>query len=167
MSANHNRMIAVVATVVVGAAGALVVQLAAADLVATLVALLVALLAGGVVLAVLGREQPGGASPAGPDDSADRAVLVALSLYLRDRLTSAALTERLDRDLARVGVLPVEPVGERFDPQVHAAEGAEPTTDDALVGTIAIVAAPGYADRGVLLRPPSVTVYQPAPGQAS
>ncbi len=93
-------------------------------------------------------------------------MLIATSLYLRDRLTSAALAERLDRDLASVGVLPVRPVGERFDPSVHAAEGAAPTTEEHLVGTIAVVAAPGYADRGVLLRPPSVTVYQPAPGQA-
>jgi hypothetical protein len=35
-----------------------------------------------------------------------------------------------------------------------------PTSDEALVGTIAAVESPGYADRGVLLRAPVVTVYQ-------
>jgi molecular chaperone GrpE (heat shock protein) len=54
----------------------------------------------------------------------------------------------------------VEPTGERFDPSHHEAGGALPTTDDDLVGKIAAVEAPGYADRGVLLRPPVVTVYQ-------
>jgi molecular chaperone GrpE (heat shock protein) len=57
----------------------------------------------------------------------------------------------------------VTPIGGRFDPSLHSAEGATPTSEEHLVGTIAVVDAPGYADRGVLLRPPTVTVYQPAP----
>jgi molecular chaperone GrpE (heat shock protein) len=81
-------------------------------------------------------------------------------IYLRDRVTSKALAGRIDQALAQVGVAPVAPAGERFDPSHHEAGGAVATTDDRLVGTIAAVEAPGYADRGVLLRPPVVTVYQ-------
>jgi hypothetical protein len=90
----------------------------------------------------------------------DRGALVQACIYLRDRVTSTALATRLDQALHQVGVSTVEPAGERFDPSHHEAGGALPTTDDALVGTIATVEAPGYADRGVLLRPPVVTVYQ-------
>jgi hypothetical protein len=92
----------------------------------------------------------------------DRASLVSTCIYLRDRVTSTALAGRLDDALAAVGVCPVDPTGERFDPTHHEAGGALATTDDTLVGTIAAVEAPGYSDRGVLLRPPVVTVYQRA-----
>jgi hypothetical protein len=90
----------------------------------------------------------------------DRTNLVQICIYVRDRVTSTALASRLDQALEQVGVRTVEPTGERFDPSHHEAGGALPTTDEALVGTIATVEAPGYADRGVLLRPPVVTVYQ-------
>jgi len=102
-------------------------------------------------------------APAGsvaPASDPDRTSLVQICIYLRDRVTSTALATRLDQALAQVGVSTVEPTGERFDPSHHEAGGALPTTDDTLVGTIAAVEAPGYADRGVLLRPPVVTVYQ-------
>jgi hypothetical protein len=92
--------------------------------------------------------------------SPERASLVRTCIYLRDRVTSTALANRLDDALAEVGVSLVDPTGERFDPTHHEAGGALATADDALVGTIAAVEAPGYADRGVLLRPPVVTVYQ-------
>ncbi len=170
MSAQLNRMIAAAAAAVVAAATAIVVQLVTHSLGGALIALLGALVAGGTAIAVLGRQAPlvptVAVVAADPGDRADRDLLIGTSLYLRDRLASAALADRLDRDLASVGVLPVAPLGERFDPSVHAAEGALPTTDAALVGTIAVVDAPGYADRGVLLRTPSVTVYQPAPATA-
>ncbi len=99
--------------------------------------------------------------PTGADG--DRGVLVQACIYVRDRVTSAALAARLDQALRQVGVNSVEPAGQRFDPSHHEAGGALPTADDALVGTIAAVEAPGYADRGVLLRPPVVTVYQRRP----
>ena len=101
-------------------------------------------------------------APAGGDPvpEPERASLVQTCIYLRDRVTSTALASRLDQALAQVGVAPVEPTGERFDPSHHEAGGTVTTTDDELVGTIAAVEAPGYADRGVLLRAPVVTVYQ-------
>lgn len=168
MSIHLNRMIAAAATAVVAAATAVVVQLTTGELAGALIALVGALVAGAAAGAALSRSAPPATPSATPPatpaetDRADRDLLVATSLYLRDRLTSAALIERLDRDLAKAGVVPVEPLGEKFDPAVHAAEGARPTTEQHLVGTIAVVDAPGYADRGVLLRPPTVTVYQPA-----
>ncbi|HWB37704.1 MAG TPA: nucleotide exchange factor GrpE [Rugosimonospora sp.] len=168
MSVHLNRMIAAAATAVVAAATAVVVQLTTGELAGALIALVGALVAGAAAGAALSRSAPPATPSATPPatpaetDRADRDLLVATSLYLRDRLTSAALIERLDRDLAKAGVVPVEPLGEKFDPAVHAAEGARPTTKQHLVGTIAVVDAPGYADRGVLLRPPTVTVYQPA-----
>jgi hypothetical protein len=112
--------------------------------------------AGGSVAA--GGPAPLG-GPGGPP-AADRAALIRACIYVRDRLTSVALAERLDRALCEAGVRPVAPVGERFDPAVHEAGGAVPAPDAHLVGTVAAVEAPGYTDRGVPLRPPVVTVYQ-------
>jgi hypothetical protein len=115
-------------------------------------------LAGGAVCAalpLLGARRAEGAPP-----DADRDSLVQTCIYLRDRVTSTALAGRIDQVLAQVGVAAVEPTGERFDPGHHEAGGTVATTDDRLVGTIAGVEAPGYADRGVLLRVPVVTVYQ-------
>jgi hypothetical protein len=103
-----------------------------------------------------------GPGPSG-DGAADRASLVQTCIYLRDRLTSTALANRVDQSLAQIGVSTVDPTGERFDPGHHEAGGALPTDDDTLVGTIATVEAPGYLDHGVLLRPPVVTVYQRRP----
>jgi hypothetical protein len=121
---------------------------------------LIGALASGVALLILtAAPGPRIPEPTAKSDS-DRSTLVQLCIYLRDRLTSTALATRLDQGLNQVGVSTVEPTGERFDPSHHEAGGALPTTDDALVGTIATVEAPGYADRGVLLRPPVVTVYQ-------
>jgi molecular chaperone GrpE (heat shock protein) len=93
-------------------------------------------------------------------DAMDRASLIQVCIYLRDRMTSVALADRLDRALAEVGVQLIDPTGQPFDPAWHEAGGTVPTADDSLVGTVAAVEAPGYADRGVLLRPPVVTVYQ-------
>jgi molecular chaperone GrpE len=120
---------------------------------------LIGALASGAALLILSAA-PGrpATEPTGVDP--DRTTLVQLCIYLRDRLTSSALASRLDQGLNQVGVSTVEPTGERFDPSHHEAGGALPTNDDKLVGTIATVEAPGYADRGVLLRPPVVTVYQ-------
>jgi GrpE len=109
---------------------------------------------------------PAGAPAAPPAAvvAAERAALVRTCIYVRDRVTSVALARRLDQGLAEVGVRLVEPTGERFDPSRHEAAGTRTTHNPALVGTVATVEAPGYADRGVLVRPPVVTVYQPAPG---
>jgi molecular chaperone GrpE len=124
-----------------------------------LIGLIGALASGAALLILTAVPSPRVPVPTANGDS-DRTTLVQLCIYLRDRLTSTALATRLDLGLNQVGVSTVEPTGERFDPSHHEAGGALPTTDDALVGTIATVEAPGYADRGVLLRPPVVTVYQ-------
>lgn len=118
-------------------------------------------LAGAVVCAALplvlgGRTAP----PVAATPDADRDSLVQTCIYLRDRVTSTALAGRIDQTLSQVGVAPLEPTGQRFDPSHHEAGGTVATTDDGLVGTIAAVETPGYADRGVLLRVPVVTVYQ-------
>jgi hypothetical protein len=102
---------------------------------------------------------PDGPQP-GRQPEADRATLVQACIYVRDRTTSKALAERLGAALHQAGVTSIEPAGVRFDPARHEAGGAAPSDDPAKVGTIAAVEVPGYADRGHLLRPPVVTVYQ-------
>ncbi len=136
--------------------------LASGRLLVGLVGLIGALVAGAAVLILLLEYRPAEEDPPAPAEAGDqdRSNLVQICIYMRDRVTSTALASRLDQALAQVGVRTVEPTGERFDPSHHEAGGALPTTDEALVGTIATVEAPGYADRGALLRPPVVTVYQ-------
>lgn len=91
---------------------------------------------------------------------ADRATLVQLCLYALDRARSHGVAERIERGLATVGVLPVRPDGQVFDPARHEAAGVVPTGDPALVGRIAETEVAGFADHGRLVRPPVVTVYQ-------
>jgi hypothetical protein len=99
--------------------------------------------------------------PGAPTSGADRAALVDACIYVRDRVTSRALAERLGGALRTAGVRILEPTGVRFDAAVHEAGGTAPTTDPAVAGTIAAVEVPGYADRdGRLLRAPVVTVYR-------
>src|SRR5689334_11646635 len=100
--------------------------------------------------------------PALPGDLAvaERAALVRTCIYVRDRVTSVALAQRLDHGLAEVGVAVLDPTGERFDPSRHEAAGTRDTQDPDLVGTVAVVEVPGYADRGTLVRAPVVTVYR-------
>jgi hypothetical protein len=111
---------------------------------------------------------PAAAGPsrgADPRLDADRAALVRACIYVRDRVTSRALADRLAAALRDAGVNVVEPVGERFDPARHEAGGATPAKDPTQTGTIAAVEVPGYVDRsGRVLRAPVVTVYQGGPG---
>jgi hypothetical protein len=113
-----------------------------------------------------GPPAAGGPSRPGPGSDprldADRAALIRACIYVRDRVTSRALADRLAAALRDAGITVVEPVGDRFDPARHEAGGATPVTDPALTGTIAAVEVPGYVDRtGRVLRAPVVTVYQP------
>jgi hypothetical protein len=91
---------------------------------------------------------------------ADRATLVQLCLYALDRARSDGVAERIERGLAQVGVLPVRPDGQPFDPTRHEAAGVVPTTDPALVGLIAETEVVGFDDHGRMVRVPVVTVYQ-------
>jgi hypothetical protein len=90
---------------------------------------------------------------------------VRACIYVRDRVTSRALADRLAAALRDAGVTVVEPVGDRFDPARHEAGGATPSSDPSMTVTIAAVYVPGYVDRtGRVLRPPVVTVYQAGGG---
>lgn len=90
----------------------------------------------------------------------ERIALIDLCLYARDRVTSAAAAERIDAGLVELGVTPLRPDGQPFDPAQHEAAASVPTQDPALHGTVAETEVPGYADRGALVRPPVVSVYR-------
>lgn len=90
----------------------------------------------------------------------ERVALIELCLYARDRVASAAAAERVDAGLVELGVTPLRPDGQPFDPAQHEAAATVPTQDPALHGTVAETEVPGYADRGVLVRPPVVSVYR-------
>jgi GrpE len=112
-----------------------------------------------------GAPGPGGPGAAGTGrasrSEADRATLVQAAIYVRDRVTSKALADRLGMALRDAGVETLEPTGVRFDPAHHEAGGAAPSDDPSKIGSIAAVEVPGYADRGGrILRAPVVTVYQ-------
>jgi hypothetical protein len=105
--------------------------------------------------------------------AADRAALVRACIYVRDRVSSRALADRLGEALQEAGISTDEPAGDRFDPARHEAGSATPAEDPEQVGTVAAVEVPGYTDRGGrVLRAPIVTVYQagasqPAASQAA
>ncbi|MER7007677.1 nucleotide exchange factor GrpE [Dactylosporangium sp. NPDC000555] len=99
----------------------------------------------------------------GGQADADRRALVQASIYVRDRVTSKALGDRLGAALQEAGVTTLEPIGVRFDPAHHEAGGTTPTNDPSLSGQISGVEVPGYLDRdGRVLRAPIVTVFQAA-----
>ncbi|MEV8514496.1 nucleotide exchange factor GrpE [Dactylosporangium sp. NPDC051484] len=99
----------------------------------------------------------------GGQADADRRALVQASIYVRDRVTSKALGDRLGAALQEAGVTILEPTGVRFDPAHHEAGGTTPTNDPSLSGQISGVEVPGYVDRdGRVLRAPIVTVFQAA-----
>ncbi|WP_374213175.1 nucleotide exchange factor GrpE [Crossiella sp. SN42] len=89
----------------------------------------------------------------------ERKKLIQLCLYALDRARSAGVAERIVDGLAGVGVTPVRPDGERFDPAVHEAGGTQPTDDPALAGLVAETEVVGFLDHGQPVRPPVVTVY--------
>ncbi|MGH3428949.1 MAG: hypothetical protein ACRDQZ_15515 [Mycobacteriales bacterium] len=91
----------------------------------------------------------------------ERATLVDALIYVRDRATSTAISDRLAATLRQVGVVEESPVGDRFDPARHEAGGSELTTDPDLIDTVSGVEVVGYTDAdGTVLRPPVVTVYR-------
>ncbi|MEU7866777.1 nucleotide exchange factor GrpE [Dactylosporangium sp. NPDC049140] len=111
-----------------------------------------------------GATAPVSAPPGrGGQSDADRRALVQASIYVRDRVTSKALGDRLGAALHEAGVTTLEPAGVRFDPAHHEAGGTTPTNDPNLNGQISGVEVPGYVDRdGRVLRAPIVTVFQAA-----
>ncbi|UWP78483.1 nucleotide exchange factor GrpE [Dactylosporangium fulvum] len=135
---------------------------------AALVAFVGALFVGAALLLLMLLSARRPAAPAtaggtGGSGAADRRALVQACIYVRDRVTSKALGDRLGTALQEAGVTILEPVGARFDPAHHEAGGATPSNDPSLIGSIAAVEVPGYVDRdGRVLRAPIVTVYQAA-----
>jgi hypothetical protein len=120
-----------------------------------------------LLLLLLTARRPAGAAPVsgppgrGGQADADRRALVQASIYVRDRVTSKALGDRLGAALHEAGITTLEPTGVRFDPAHHEAGGTTPTGDPALNGQISGVEVPGYVDRdGRVLRAPIVTVFQ-------
>ncbi|HTJ34254.1 MAG TPA: nucleotide exchange factor GrpE [Dactylosporangium sp.] len=122
-----------------------------------------------LLLLLLSSRRPAGAAApvsappgrGGGQADADRRALVQASIYVRDRVTSKALGDRLGAALHEAGVTTLEPSGVRFDPAHHEAGGTTPTNDPALSGQISGVEVPGYLDRdGRVLRAPIVTVFQ-------
>jgi len=91
---------------------------------------------------------------------AERAALIALCLYARDRVSSKAAADRIDTGLAEIGITTVRPDGEAFDPALHEAAASLPTDDPHLHNTVAETELPGYSDHGEAVRPPIVSVYQ-------
>ena len=90
----------------------------------------------------------------------ERAALIELCLYARDRVASPAAAERVDAGLDGLGVTPLWPAVQPSDPWRREAAASVPTEDPALHGTVAETEVPGYADRGVPVRPPVVSVYR-------
>jgi molecular chaperone GrpE len=90
----------------------------------------------------------------------ERRALIELCLYARDRANSRAAADRIDSGLAELGVTTLRPDGQQFDPGQHEAAASVPTDDPARHGTVAETEVPGYADRGVVVRPPVVSVYR-------
>lgn len=135
---------------------------------AALVGFFGTLLAAGSVLALwFSRDNvspaaaPTLAAPPREHPDGDRSTLVQACIYVRDRVTSKALADRLGWALQEAGVSTVAPAGARFDPGLHEAGGSVVTEDPAKAGTVAAVEMPGYVDRGgVVLRAPLVTVYR-------
>jgi molecular chaperone GrpE len=90
----------------------------------------------------------------------ERRALIELCLYARDRVNSSAAADRIDAGLAELGITMLRPDGRPFDPAQHEAAASVPTDDPARHGTVAETEVPGYADRGVVVRPPVVSVYR-------
>lgn len=90
---------------------------------------------------------------------ADRQALIQLCLYAIDRARSGGIAERIEQGLAAIGVHPLRPDGQRFDPSRHEAGGAVATDDPSLEGMVAETEVVGFVDHDKLLRAPVVTVY--------
>lgn len=90
----------------------------------------------------------------------ERAKMIDLLLYARDRVASPAVAHRMDDNLAQLGIQVLVPqVGDRFDPRQHEASATVLTDDTDLQGTIAELELAGYADGDRVVRHPIVTVY--------
>jgi hypothetical protein len=94
----------------------------------TAVAALAALAAGAVLGFLAGRRTTTRAPDAARAPDATRPLAEA-AIEVRDRLTAASLTARLDAGLAAAGWRLIDPTGSRFDPAAHDAVDRDTTID--------------------------------------
>ena len=176
MSTSHLRLVATVTVVALAAITGAVTGLLAAPteasfaVVAALAGFVGACITGLVPLAVvMGRLSAAPANTGGVDGDAaatiehltnDRRSLVDTCIYVRDRVTSQAIADRIGASLETVGVTTLSPLGQRFDPTAHEAGGTTPAPDHQRDGVIAAVETVGYLDHAVVVRHPIVTVYR-------
>ena len=110
--------------------------------------------------AAIAPSQSGPADPALVTAATDRDGLVRTIIEVRGQIQSVTLGDMLDRALATAGIQAVGADGELFDERRHRAVGTQATADRTLHDRIAATERPGYVDRGRLIRPPEVLVYQ-------
>ena len=72
----------------------------------------------------------------------------------------AMVEKKLDKSLRAAGLEIVNPVGEKFDPNLHEAVATQPAAKHEEDGTVAQVYQVGYSFKGQLLRPARVVVRQ-------
>jgi len=86
--------------------------------------------------------------------------LVEAIIDARDRSESRAVNHRLGKALEDVGIETIDPTGQPFDVEQHAAQPPPlVTTDPALDGTVAEVLSYGYREAGKIRRLPVVVVH--------
>lgn len=90
----------------------------------------------------------------------DRRRLLEACMELSDRLSNEALRERLLSAMAGVGVEPLAPDGEVFDPERHHAIFRTPAKNSSQHGRVASTERLGFSDRGEIIRRPEVAVYR-------
>jgi len=127
----------------------------------TAVVALAALAAGAVLGFLAGRRT----TTRAPDATRP---LAEAAIEVRDRLTAASLTARLDAGLAAAGWRLIDPTGSRFDPAAHDAVDRDTTIDPTRNGIVAAAERVGWADpSGAVVRRPEVVVYRYAAGGPS
>lgn len=72
----------------------------------------------------------------------------------------ALVEKKLEKSLRAAGLEPLNPKGQKFDPALHEAVAAEPTSNKEEDGMVSQVYQVGYAFKGQLLRPARVVVWQ-------
>ncbi len=72
----------------------------------------------------------------------------------------AMVEKKLDKALRAAGLELINPVGEKFDPNLHEAVATQPAAKNEEDGTVAQVYQVGYSFKGQLLRPARVVVRQ-------
>lgn len=94
------------------------------------------------------------------DETDHRLELIHALIRLAEQTDNVTIQNGIRNALRNVGVTPVSPLGETFDPDRHEADDATDAPDEAMAGTIAAVVAPGYLDGSRMIRPARVVIYR-------